>query len=115
MPRKTICTDRKLKSNEIRNTAGACYKLGLRSGYAAGIQQARKRVKRARRTDYVLTDMLKRRQEKPISRVPTDLMRYAASKFGIPGMTRAKESDLRSTLLNRGISSLGLSYSKIKK
>lgn len=43
MPPKRVCTDRPLKTNEVRNTAGICFKNGLRAGFAAGIQKAQKK------------------------------------------------------------------------
>ena len=43
MPPKRVCTDRDLRPNEVRNTAGICFKNGLRAGFAAGIQKAQKK------------------------------------------------------------------------
>lgn len=43
MPPKRVCTDRVLRPNEVRNTAGICFKNGLRAGFAAGIQKAQKK------------------------------------------------------------------------
>lgn len=37
-----VCTDKKLKQGQIRDKAGNCFKKGLRAGFVAGLQRARK-------------------------------------------------------------------------
>lgn len=39
---KFVCSDKKLKQGEIKDSAGRCFKKGLRAGFVAGLQRARK-------------------------------------------------------------------------
>ncbi len=41
-PIRFVCTDKKLKQGQIRDRAGNCFKKGLRAGFVAGLQRARK-------------------------------------------------------------------------
>lgn len=45
---KTVCTDKRIPSGQVRGTAGYCYKRGVKSGFVAGLNKALKKQVRIR-------------------------------------------------------------------
>jgi hypothetical protein len=108
MPR--ICTDKPLRGNNTRETPGVCFKKGLRSGFAAGIQKGSK-VAKNKQSQIAATAgavALSKLRSIPVEKAINDLRKAYLAELKVPnyrGMTAQQTID---ALRARGITRLFL-------
>jgi hypothetical protein len=109
-PKKKVCSDKSdevlRKMGVIRDTPGACYKKGVRAGFAGAKQGARKFTKKATALASKLgVEQYKTSIEKPIAKQATDVLRAVTKN-------RENMAGQLIQLQRRGISKVGISTSR---